>query len=74
MFTECPCGTAPPWTSRPTALTRTGSRHGQSEIGFGITRLLNLDLLPRIKRISKVRLYRPRWPANRTPTRSSPRH
>ncbi|MEV6077551.1 Tn3 family transposase [Streptomyces sp. NPDC052069] len=59
MFTECPCGTAPPWTSRPTALTRTGSRHGQSEIGFGITRLLNLDLLPRIKRISKVRLYRP---------------
>ncbi|MFC9861134.1 MULTISPECIES: Tn3 family transposase [unclassified Streptomyces] len=55
-------------------MTRTGSRHGQSEIGFGITRLLNLDLLPRIKRISKVRLYRPRWPANRTPTRSSPRH
>ena len=33
--------------------------HGQSEIGFGITRLLNIDLLPRIKRINKVRLYRP---------------
>ncbi|MFF3123686.1 Tn3 family transposase [Streptomyces sp. NPDC057908] len=33
--------------------------HGQSEIGFGITRLLNFDLLPRIKRINKVRLYRP---------------
>jgi TnpA family transposase len=30
-----------------------------SEIGFGITRLLNIDLLPRIKRINKVRLYRP---------------
>jgi TnpA family transposase len=33
--------------------------HGQSEIGFGITRLLNIELLPRIKRINKVRLYRP---------------
>ncbi|ETA03430.1 transposase, TnpA family [Frankia sp. CcI6] len=33
--------------------------HGQSEIGFGITRLLGFDLLPRIKRINKVRLYRP---------------
>ncbi|MFD5882794.1 Tn3 family transposase [Streptomyces yangpuensis] len=32
---------------------------GQSEIGFGITRLLNFDLLPRIKRINKVKLYRP---------------
>ncbi len=31
----------------------------QSEIGFGITRLLNIDLLPRIKRINKVRPYRP---------------
>ncbi len=30
-----------------------------SEIGFGITRLLGFDLLPRIKRINKVRLYRP---------------
>ena len=43
--------------------------HGQSEIGFGITRLLGFDLLPRIKRINKVRLYRPR-PASRTPTRA----
>lgn len=33
--------------------------HGQSEIGFGITRLLGVDLLPRIERINKVRLYRP---------------
>lgn len=33
--------------------------HGQSEIGFGITRLLGFDLLPRIKRINTVRLYRP---------------
>ncbi|WP_245547387.1 Tn3 family transposase [Nocardia brevicatena] len=33
--------------------------HGQSEIGFGITRLLGFDLLPRIKRINKCRLYRP---------------
>lgn len=33
--------------------------HGQSEIGFGITRLLGVDLLPRIKRINTVRLYRP---------------
>lgn len=33
--------------------------HGQSEIGFGITRLLGFDLLPRIKRINHVRLYRP---------------
>ncbi|MDT3441581.1 Tn3 family transposase [Pseudofrankia sp. BMG5.37] len=33
--------------------------HGQSEIGFGITRLLNVDLLPRIKQINRVRLYRP---------------
>lgn len=33
--------------------------HGQSEIGFGITRLLNFDLLTRIKRINKVKLYRP---------------
>jgi TnpA family transposase len=31
--------------------------HGQSEIGFGITRLLGFDLLPRIKRINHVRLY-----------------
>jgi TnpA family transposase len=32
--------------------------HGQSEIGFGITRLLGFDLLPRIKAINKVKLYR----------------
>ena len=37
--------------STPTALL--------SEVGFGITRLLGFDLLPRIKRINKVRLYRP---------------
>ncbi|MFD9438857.1 Tn3 family transposase [Streptomyces sp. NPDC060006] len=30
--------------------------YGQSEIGFGITRLLNFDLLPRIKRINRVKL------------------
>ncbi|MFF3617493.1 Tn3 family transposase [Streptomyces sp. NPDC002580] len=33
--------------------------HGQSEIGFAVTRLLNVDLLPRIKQINRVRLYRP---------------
>ncbi|NQE72576.1 Transposase [Nocardia gamkensis] len=33
--------------------------HGQSEIGFGIMKLLGFDLLPRIKRINKVKLYRP---------------
>ncbi|WP_207922585.1 Tn3 family transposase [Micromonospora sp. KC606] len=33
--------------------------HGQSEIGFGITRLLGFDLHPRIKRINHVKLYRP---------------
>ena len=33
--------------------------HGQSEIGFGITRLLGFDLLPRIKQINRVKLYRP---------------
>ncbi|MEJ3746341.1 Tn3 family transposase [Actinomycetes bacterium KLBMP 9797] len=32
--------------------------HGQSEIGFGVTRLLGFDLLPRIKQINKVKLYR----------------
>ncbi|MEU7900875.1 Tn3 family transposase [Nonomuraea sp. NPDC049152] len=31
--------------------------HGQSEIGFGITRLLNVELLPRIKQINHARLY-----------------
>lgn len=44
--------------------------HGQSEIGFGITRLLDIDLLPRIKRISTVRMYRPE-PAG-TPDRFAP--
>lgn len=34
--------------------------HGQSEISFGVTRLLNVDLLPRIKQINRVKLYRPR--------------
>jgi TnpA family transposase len=33
--------------------------HGQSEIGFAVTRLLNVALLPRIKQINTVRLYRP---------------
>jgi TnpA family transposase len=33
--------------------------HGQSEVGFGLTRLLGFDLLPRIKRINHVKLYRP---------------
>jgi len=33
--------------------------HGQSEIGFAITRLLDFDLLPRIKQINKTRLYQP---------------
>jgi TnpA family transposase len=33
--------------------------HGHSEIGFGITKLLGFDLLPRIKRINQVKLYRP---------------
>jgi TnpA family transposase len=29
------------------------------EIRFGVTRLPGFDLLPRIKRINKTRLYRP---------------
>lgn len=33
--------------------------HGQSEIGFGVTRLLGFDLLPRIKQINRAKLYRP---------------
>ncbi|GAA3307806.1 hypothetical protein GCM10020219_007360 [Nonomuraea dietziae] len=32
--------------------------HGQTEIGFGVTMLLGFDLLPRIKQINKVKLYR----------------
>jgi TnpA family transposase len=35
--------------------------HGQSVIGFGLTRLLGFDLLPRIKRINHLRLYLPEW-------------
>lgn len=31
--------------------------HGESEPGFGITRLLNVDLLPRIKQINRVKLH-----------------
>jgi TnpA family transposase len=44
--------------------------HGQSEIGFGISRLLDFDLLPRMKRINKAKLYRPQA-ASRTPTHAS---
>ncbi len=33
--------------------------HGQSEIGFGVTRLLGFDLLPGFKQINRVKLYRP---------------
>jgi TnpA family transposase len=33
--------------------------HGQSEIGFGLTRLLGFDLLPRLKRINVTKLYLP---------------
>jgi TnpA family transposase len=42
--------------------------HGQSEVGFAITKLLGFRLLPRLKRIGAQRLYRPgsgqgdRWP------------
>jgi len=35
--------------------------HGHLVIGFGLTRLLNFDLLPRIKRINHLRLYLPGW-------------
>ncbi|MFE4369423.1 Tn3 family transposase [Streptomyces sp. NPDC056835] len=35
------------------------SAPARSEIGFGLTRLLGYDLLPRIKQINKVKLYRP---------------
>jgi len=45
--------------------------HGQSEIGFGVARLLGFDLLPRIKGINTVKLYRPGpAPATSTPTHS----
>ncbi|MEV0772964.1 Tn3 family transposase [Nocardia salmonicida] len=33
--------------------------YGQSEIGFGITKLLGFDLLLRIKRINRCKVYRP---------------
>jgi len=33
--------------------------HGQSEVAFGFCRLLNFDLLPRLKAIPRQRLYRP---------------
>lgn len=33
--------------------------HDQPEIGFAITSLLDFDLLPRIKRINKIKLYGP---------------
>ena len=33
--------------------------HSQSEIGFAITSLLDFDLLARIKRINKIKLYGP---------------
>ncbi len=45
-----------------------GDSHGQSEVGFAITKLLRFQLLPRLKRIGAQRLYRPRlgegkrWP------------
>ena len=48
-------GTAPRWRSRPTTSTPTASPRS----GSAITRLLGFDLLPRIKRINKVKLYRP---------------
>ncbi len=38
--------------------------HGRSDIGFGVTRLRNPDLLPRTKRINKVvSAVRPSSPA-----------
>lgn len=33
--------------------------HGQSEVGFGITRLLGFELKPRLKRINHTKLYVP---------------
>lgn len=38
---------------------RVTGQEGQSEIGFGITKLPGFDLLPRIKRINAAKLYRP---------------
>jgi hypothetical protein len=34
--------------------------HGQSEVAFGLTRLLGFQLLPRLKAIGVQKLYRPR--------------
>jgi len=45
--------------------------HGQSVIGFGVTRLLDFDLLPRIKAINRLALTG-RRPAPPRPTRGSP--
>ncbi|GAA0919807.1 hypothetical protein Vau01_122710 [Virgisporangium aurantiacum] len=42
--------------------------HGQSEVGFGVTRLLGFDLLPRINGSTRSSCTGPR-PGNRTPTR-----
>ena len=33
--------------------------HGQSEVGFGLTRLLGFELKPRLKRINVTKLYLP---------------
>ena len=33
--------------------------HGQSEVGFGVSRILDFELLPRLKRINKAKLYLP---------------
>ena len=52
------CTTAPRWTSRPT----TSDSHGQSEVGFGLTRLLGFELKPRLKRINVTKLYLPDRP------------
>ncbi len=49
--------------------------HGQSETGFGLTRLLGYHLLPRIKQINKVKLYRapPPTPSTRRCSKSAAR-
>ena len=58
--TSSPNGTPAPAAARSSSTgTSNVDTHGESEIGFGITRLLGFDLLPRIKQINKVRLYRP---------------
>lgn len=53
-----------------TAMTLQGNyvdSHGQSQIGFGITRLLDIDLLPRIKQINRTQMFRPAPPGNADP-------